>query len=67
MHSPMMNNNYKNNICGCHVWLTFTAPSTMLLEQRKNSLPHPSPVFMDYPQYCDVSIVNHMFFLRNLG
>ena len=62
----MMNNDYKNIICDCRVWST----QPRLLEhavvtKKKNSLPHPSPslFFTDYPEYCDVSIGNHMIFL----
>ena len=68
--SPMMNNDYKNIICGCRVWST----QPRLLEhavvtKKKNSLPHPSPslFFTDYPEYCDVSIGNRMIFLVQFG
>ena len=63
--SPMMNNDYKNIICSCQVWLTFRAPGTCCCNKKKTVFltPPPSLFFTDYPQYWDVSIGNHMILL----
>ena len=41
--SPMMNNDYKNIICGCHVWLTFRAPGTRCCNKEKTVFLTPPP------------------------
>ena len=39
----MMNNDYKNIICGCHVWLTFRAPGTRCCNKEKTVFLTPPP------------------------
>ena len=46
LSSPMMNNDYKNILCGCHVWF---APSTCCCNKGKTVFLTPSLFFTDYP------------------
>ena len=44
--SPMMNNDYKNIICGCHVWF---APGTCCCNKGKTVFLTPPLFFTDNP------------------